>query len=118
MKFDNNSPLYTQLAEELKKKILMGVWKEDEKIPSVRDIALEYGINPNTAQKAIKILEEEELVYAKRTLGKFVSKSKRETDQGLALMRRDILRDSAKRLKEIETTREEALALLDKIWEE
>lgn len=115
--FNNHTPLYTQLADEMRKKILMGTWKEDEKIPSVRDIALEYGINPNTAQKAIKILEDEGLVYAKRTLGKFVAKNKEETSKGLEDLREEILTESVQKLKGLKTEKEEALSLLDRLWE-
>lgn len=71
--FDNNIPIYIQLVEQLKVYIISGVIKPGERLPSVRDFAQEYKVNPNTMQKALVELEEMKLIYTERTNGKFVT---------------------------------------------
>lgn len=71
--FDNERPIYIQLVEMLRKEIVSGKLKAGERIPSVRELALTARVNPNTMQKALVELENEGLVYTKRTNGKFVT---------------------------------------------
>ncbi|MEG0874208.1 MAG: GntR family transcriptional regulator [Clostridiales bacterium] len=73
--FNNKAPIYLQLMDEMKKKILAGEIKPGEKLPSVRDIAMDQGVNPNTAQKALTQLETEGLIITNRTSGKFVTEN-------------------------------------------
>ncbi len=74
--FSNEQPIYMQLLEQLKVSIITGELKLGEKIPSVRDLALESGVNPNTMQKALAELEYTGLIITKRTSGKFVTEDK------------------------------------------
>lgn len=76
--FDNNIPIYIQLVYQLKTYIISGKFKLGERLPSVRELALQIKVNPNTVQKALAELEELKLVYTERTNGKFVT-----TDQKL-----------------------------------
>ena len=71
--FDNNTPIYLQLVEQLKNFIISGYLKPGERLPSVRDLALQTKVNPNTMQKALIELEELNLIYTERTNGKFVT---------------------------------------------
>ena len=71
--FDNNIPIYIQLVEQLKIHIISGRIKSGERLPSVRDLALEIKVNPNTLQRALTELEELKLIYTERTNGKFVT---------------------------------------------
>lgn len=71
--FDNNSPIYIQLVEQLKIYIISGKLEVGERLPSVRELALLTRVNPNTMQKALVELEELKLVYTERTNGKFVT---------------------------------------------
>ena len=75
--FDNNIPIYIQLVDILKKDIISGKLKPGEKIPSVRDLASNMKVNPNTMQKALSELENMKLIYTERTNGKFVSNDKK-----------------------------------------
>jgi len=72
--FDNNIPIYIQLVEQLKIYIISGKIKPGERLPSVRELALQTKVNPNTMQKALVELEELSLVYTERTNGKYVTK--------------------------------------------
>lgn len=66
-------PIYIQLMEVLKYKIISGTYKPGDKLPSVRDLAAEASVNPNTMQKALAELERENLIFTNRTSGKFIS---------------------------------------------
>ncbi len=76
MTIDANSPvpLYQQIANHVRHVVAAGVYRPGEMIPSVRALALELGVNPNTVQRAYEQLEREGLVHARRGLGMFVSK--------------------------------------------
>ena len=75
--FDNERPIYVQLVEKIRLDIVSGKLKQGEKIPSVRELALEARVNPNTMQKALVELEEEGLLYTERTNGKYVTDNKK-----------------------------------------
>ena len=79
--FDNNIPIYIQLVEQLKIYIISGNLKPGERLPSVRELALEIKVNPNTMQKALVELEELKLVYTERTNGKFVTNDQKIIDK-------------------------------------
>lgn len=65
-------PIWEQIKEQFKKQILMGVWAPGEQLPSVRSLASELGINPNTIQRAYSELEREGLSYTVQGRGCFV----------------------------------------------
>lgn len=71
--FDNNIPIYIQVLEYIKIYIISGTFKCGEKLPSVRDFALTFKVNPNTMQKALQELENDGLIYTERTNGKYVT---------------------------------------------
>ena len=71
--FQADRPIYAQLMEEIKRRIISGVYKPGEKMPSVRDLAAEASVNPNTMQRAFAQLEQEGLLYTQRTSGRFVT---------------------------------------------
>ena len=71
--FDNNKPIYLQLVDIIKLKIISKELKPGSKLSSVRDMAQEFGVNPNTMQRALSELERENLLYSQRTSGRFVT---------------------------------------------
>lgn len=75
--FDNNIPIYIQVLEYIKIYLISGVFQCGEKLPSVRDFAMTFKVNPNTMQKALAELESMNLIYTERTNGKFVTKDKK-----------------------------------------
>ena len=79
--FDNNTPIYIQLVEQLKIYIISGQIKAGERLPSVRDLALQTKVNPNTMQRALVELEDLKLVYTERTNGRFVTDDKKIIDK-------------------------------------
>ena len=71
--FSNDLPIYSQLIGQIKVGIVSGVFPPGERLPSVRDLATEAGVNPNTMQRAMTELERDGLVYSQRTAGRFVT---------------------------------------------
>ena len=75
--FENDRPIYIQLVEKLKLAIVAGEYPAGERLPSVRDLAIEIKANPNTVQRALVDLEQTGLIYTQRTNGKFVTEDKK-----------------------------------------
>ena len=73
--FRNDQPIYSQLIQRLTEAIVSGVYAPGEKLPSVRELALEAGVNPNTVQRSLTELEREGLVFSQRTAGRFVTEN-------------------------------------------
>lgn len=71
--FDEKLPIYAQIVQEIKLRIVSYQIKSGEQLPTVRDFAEEAGVNPNTMQRAFTELEREGLVYARRTAGRYVT---------------------------------------------
>lgn len=71
--FANNIPIYVQLVEYFRNYIISGNLKPGERLKSVRELALELKVNPNTVQRALGELERLKLVYTERTNGKYVT---------------------------------------------
>ncbi len=70
---NSDRPIFLQLIESMMDDIFIGKYKPGDQLPSVRDLALEASVNPNTMQKALSELERTGLVYSKRTSGRFVT---------------------------------------------
>ena len=87
--FNNEKPIYVQLYEIIALDIVTGKYKTGEKIPSVREMSTIYKVNPNTVQKALNELEDNELIYTERTNGKFVTSDKKKIDSYLQKIARE-----------------------------
>lgn len=72
-RFTNDAPIYSQIISQVTLAIVSGALSPGEKLASVRDMATEAGVNPNTMQRALGELEREGLVYSQRTSGRFVT---------------------------------------------
>lgn len=73
--FDSATPLYLQIMEQIKFRIAVGSYKAGDKLASVRELAAEAEVNPNTMQKALSELEREGLLFTQRTSGRFVTEN-------------------------------------------
>lgn len=91
MRFDDTRPIWIQLADSFRARITDGTWKPGQKIPSVRDLAIEAGTNPNTVQRALAALDDEGLTVSKRTAGRFVVTD----DSALSALREEDARAAA-----------------------
>ena len=79
--FTPDRPIYLQLQEGIKLSIISGLYPPGDKLPAVRDLAMEAAVNPNTVQKALTELEREGLVHAQRTSGRYVTEDKTVIDK-------------------------------------
>lgn len=108
-----NIPIYEQIKEKIKELIISGVLKENDKVPSVRELAAILTINPNTIQKAYRELEFEGYIYSLRAKGSFVSPKgevvKKSDTEGITKEYRDIV----SKIKFLGISKEELQAILD-----
>ncbi|MDO5572488.1 MAG: GntR family transcriptional regulator [bacterium] len=78
---DEDRPIYAQLIDEIRMRIIAGIYAPGDKLPSVRDLASEAAVNPNTMQKALSELERSGLVSTIRTSGRMVTEDKNMIDE-------------------------------------
>ena len=111
-------PIYSQLVEQIKLAISSGSLSPGERLASVRDMAMEAGVNPNTMQRALQELEREGLVYSQRTTGRFVT----EDMNVIALAKQNLARERIHAFLEamgkLGYRREDVISLLEQKEEE
>ena len=110
--------IYEQLVDNVKLLVLRGDLKKNDFLPSVRSLAKELGINPNTIQKAYHMLEEEEIILSRAGAKSCVTI---DADK-IAKIRRELLRKETEAwvaaMKQMKVSQEEAEELVKEIWEE
>ena len=111
--FDTSRPIYAQLVERLKAKILAGTYPPGAHLESVRDLAAAAGVNPNTMQRALAQLETEGLVRTERTTGRFVTEDTSLIEQLRAAAAHEIAADFLEKMRSIGYTPEKAADLLE-----
>ena len=111
--FDNQRPIYTQLIEGLELRILAGAYPPGSRLPSVRDLAAEAAVNPNTMQKALTELEKKGVVYSQRTLGRFVTDDPMKLSELREELAQKEITSFLGAMKRLGYTRSEVVALLN-----
>ena len=94
--YDNNQPIYLQIMDRVRRKIVSGEWRAGDRVPPVRDLALEFGVNPNTMQRSLAELERDGLLFSERTSGRYVTRD----ESRVAAVRDAMARGEAGRLPE------------------
>ena len=114
----SKAPLYEQLTQQLRWQIAMGFLAGDEPLPSVRQLSAELGINPNTIQKAYRLMEQEGLIYTQPGRGNFVTPSV--TEQRLKQRESQLARleEEMKKAKEMGIPGEEIARLTRQVYGE
>ncbi|AUS96998.1 GntR family transcriptional regulator [Clostridium thermosuccinogenes] len=115
---DSERPVYIQLLELIQANIISGNFKPGDKLPSVRDLAAEAGVNPNTMQRALTELERMELIYTNRTSGRYIT-----SDIGVIKKLKErsamnIIEEFLDKMKKIGFNEDEILELLTKALKE
>ena len=113
--YKDTRPIYEQIVEKFKTMILKGILKPDEQMPSVRKLAVELSINPNTIQKAYSILEQQGYIYPVKGRGNFVS-GKGSLIQEKRNMFWQEYHEVIKKGTELGITREEFREKIDEDW--
>ena len=117
-KIDNNKPVYIQLVEQLKVKIISGEIELDSKLDSVRSLAADAMVNPNTMQKALAELEREGFVDSKRTSGRFVTDNKELIENERKNLVKDNVKKTLDTLINLGYKNDEILSLVEEILRE
>lgn len=118
MQYDNNLPIYLQVDKDIKTRIVKGDMKPGEKMPSTRDLALMYQINPNTAQRVYKELETERVCETKRGLGTFVTQDNTRINQLREEMAAENIISFIKGMKELGYQKEQLVHILEHQFDE
>ena len=112
LNFNNNTPIYTQLTNHIKELIVSKTLKPNEKLPSVRELAMQLKINPNTVQKSLEKLEEQKLIYTERTNGKYVTNDKNLIETTKQELAKNITNTYIDNMKKLGFTKQELIKYL------
>ena len=111
--FRSDLPIYSQLVELLTRSIVSGHYAPGQRLPSVRDLALQAGVNPNTMQRAFAELERLELVSSARTAGRFVTEDAGRIHRAREELAREQVSEFLKNMQLLGFTAGESRALLN-----
>lgn len=110
----SDRPIYAQLVDQIQRMIVTGIFPAGSRLPSVRELAAEAAVNPNTMQRALVRLEEDGLLYTQRTNGRYVTE---ETDRIMEVKRslaEELIREFIENMSRLGYTKEQAVDLLEK----
>ena len=111
-KLDNNRPIWPQLSQQLARRIIAGVYPPGSRLPAVRELAAEAGVNPNTMQRALAQLEQEGLARADRTAGRLVTQDFAVLEAARLREAEAMIRDYFEAMSSLGYSRERAVELL------
>lgn len=107
--FKNGEPIYQQIIRILRTRIASGGYSPGSRVPAVRELAMEAGVNPNTMQRALAELERDGLVETVRTTGKFVTQDQELISQVRSSLAADSIRALIGNLKSLGLTKDQIL---------
>lgn len=116
MQFDSTIPIWTQLVAEFTRRIAADEWAPGARIPGVRDLAADLGVNPNTAQRALAELERSGLCVTERTSGRFVTDDPARIDGARADLLQTAADDYIRRARGLGIAAEHAVRLIHERW--
>ena len=109
---NDTKPIWMQLCDVLTQRIATGVYPRGERMPTVRDLAAEAGVNPNTMQRALAQLEQDGLVLTNRTAGRTVTEDGKVLSQMCMRLAQAHIDQYLTSMAQLGFSREEAIALL------
>lgn len=112
--FQANIPIYLQVVEKMKTQILNETLKAGDKLPSVRELALQEGINPNTIQRAYLELEREGFIRTERAVGKYVADNKELIERYKQSQINEIIHHFLQQMKDLGMNKEDIIMYLKK----
>ena len=116
--FSGDRAIYVQIAEQVKLRIIAGIYPVGTRLPSVRELAAEASVNPNTMQKALSELERSGLVYSQRTSGRFITEDETMLKQLKSQLAEEHIRDFFEKMRQLGFQTEETLALIQETVKE
>jgi Predicted transcriptional regulators len=114
----SDRPIYTQIVEQMGRRIVSGIYKPGDKLSSVRDLATDAEVNPNTMQKALAELERIGLVYTNRTSGKYITEDVNMITEMRTTLAKEQLYEFLERMKQLGFDQQETISFLIKVAEE
>lgn len=115
---DADKPIYAQLVEIIQMQIISGKYKAGDRLPSVRELAAEAGVNPNTMQKALAELERSGLLITQRTSGRTITEDIKLIKEIRANLANEYIKNFFRMMKELGYSSEDILSLIQKATEE
>ena len=112
MEFKAALPIYLQVKMMIKRDIVTGELQPGAKMPSVRDMALQFTINPNTVSRVYRELEQEGICYTKRGMGTFVTEEKEKVEKLRDEMARELMSQFLNGMNQLGISREEAILMI------
>lgn len=108
-------PIYLQLIDSIKFRIISGVYSPGERLPSVRDLATEAAVNPNTMQKALSELENSGLIFSNRTSGRFVTEDTEHILSAKKSLAKEYCDDFLEKLRHLGLSENEIQAIISEL---
>ncbi len=112
--FKDGTPIYLQITEEMKLRILRGVYPAGAQVPPVRELAMEAGVNPNTVQRAYTQMEAEGILKSDRTRGRFVTEDKRVLKELKDSLSSGFVREMISKMKDLGMNEDEIVSAVQK----
>lgn len=113
MVFNENIPIYIQIMNNIKEKILIGELQLNERIPAVRAYAEEYNVNQNTIQRVCTELEREGIIYTQRGIGSFVTQDSKIIDKLKRQKKKEIIETFLDGMKKLGFDKEEIVHFVE-----
>ena len=118
LELNSKEPIYLQIKNFIKMKIISGEFKEGERLLSVRDYASETKVNPNTISRVYSELENEELIITQRGIGKFVTEDKATINNLRNEFSREIIKEFINKTKNLGLSKNEIINIFTELYEE
>ena len=115
---DSSRPIYAQIIEKVSLYIVSGKYQPGDKLPSVRDLAAQAGVNPNTMQKALSELERENLVHSARKSGRFITEDKAMIEKMREELASTQIKEFLNKMSQMGFDYEKTITLLEKLGKE
>ncbi len=108
----SDRPIFMQIIEIIQLEIISGKYRPGDKLPSVRDLASEAAVNPNTMQKALSELERNGLVYSQRTSGRFITEDVKMIEELKSSLAKEKIHEFLENMQKLGFQKEETIRLM------
>ena len=115
---NSERPIYFHIMERITMDIISGIYKPGEKLPSVRELAQEAGVNPNTMQKSLSELERTGLLYSQRTSGRFITEDMTMIEKTKTDLASEQIKEFLKKMEYIGFTKQATIKLIEQLEKE
>lgn len=113
--FSSGRPVYLQIADRIIKSVLSGEYLAGEQIPTVRQLALEAAVNPNTVQHAFAELEHEGIIISKGTTGRYVTEDTQVVELCRKKMAEQLVTNFLENMEQLSITKEQAISMIEEV---